>query len=90
MGARDFYVPLIDLLVCHMKSAVHLVLGGVAAVKNSRRQGHESGLRWATAAQFLTLRLIPSVATHMGCVNRMVRVTRPINSVLDKYTRIPV
>jgi hypothetical protein len=36
----------------------------------------------ATAAQLLTLRLILSVAIHMGCANWMVRVTRPINSVL--------
>jgi hypothetical protein len=37
MGARDFLVPLKYPIVVHLESAVGLVLGGVASVKNSRR-----------------------------------------------------
>ena len=37
MGARDLWVPLKDPCDFQMDAAVKLVLGGVAAVKNSRR-----------------------------------------------------
>ncbi len=40
---------------------------GVAAVKNSRRPVIPARLGLVTAAQFLTLRLIPIGSTHMGC-----------------------
>ncbi len=53
-------------LVLQIGSPPHYEQVGVAAVKNSRRQDYLAD-KVATAAQFLTLRLIISVATEAIC-----------------------